>query len=84
MSLRFSLEVARFSGPNDYSAPMSPADYRHFQAAQDWLELGDWQSANDELENTTPQLRADRDVLKLRFSIDDQDLSPLFLSGHEK
>src|SRR5207342_1439945 len=62
-------ELAPFCCPADYPAPMSPADHRHFQAAQGWFELGDWQSANDELENITPQLRAHPDVLKVRFGI---------------
>ncbi len=44
-------------------------ELRRLTAAQGWLELGDWQSANDELENITPQLRAHPDVLKLRFAI---------------
>jgi uncharacterized protein HemY len=48
---------------------MSPPDHRHFQAALGWLELGGWQSANDELEDITPQLHANPEVLKLRFSV---------------
>ena len=39
------------------------------QAAEGWLELGDWQSANDELEEITPTMRAHRDVLKMRYRI---------------
>src|SRR6185295_8052547 len=34
-----------------------------------WLELGDWHSANDELENITAPLRAHPDVLKVRFHV---------------
>ena len=33
------------------------------------LGLGDWQSANDELENIDPDLRAHLEVLKIRFHI---------------
>ena len=44
-------------------------DLHHLNAAQGWLELGDWQSANDELENIAPQLRAHPDVLKMRFDV---------------
>lgn len=48
---------------------MSPADQHHFQAAQGWLELGDWQSANDELENIEAKSRVHPDVLELRWHI---------------
>jgi len=44
-------------------------DRRHFEAAQGWLALGDWRSANDELENITPLHRAHPDVLALRWAI---------------
>jgi hypothetical protein len=42
---------------------------RHIQAAEGWLDLGDWQSANEELENVTPRLRAHPAVLEMRFRI---------------
>ena len=48
---------------------MSPADHRHFLAAQGWLELGDWQSADKELEELTPQQRAHPGVLNLRIEL---------------
>lgn len=44
-------------------------DMRCLRAAQGWLELGDWKSANDELENIQPQMRAHPDVLKIRVEI---------------
>ena len=47
----------------------SHADRLHLRSAEGWLELGDWQSANDELESITPLLRAHPDVLKLRVEI---------------
>jgi len=48
---------------------LSNADAMHLQAAQGWLELGDWESANDELEENQPQLRAHPDVLKIRIEV---------------
>jgi thioredoxin-like negative regulator of GroEL len=48
---------------------MSPADQRHLLAAQGWLELGDWKSAHDELENIQPKMRAHPDVLKMRVDV---------------
>jgi tetratricopeptide (TPR) repeat protein len=44
-------------------------DLHHLRAAQGWLELGDWQSANDELENIAAPMRGHPDVLKLRFAV---------------
>ena len=44
-------------------------DKRHLQAAEGWLELGDWQSANDELLEIVAARRAHRDVLKMRYRI---------------
>lgn len=48
---------------------MTLDDQRHLEAARGWLGLGDWQSANDELENIAPALRADAEVLLLRVEI---------------
>src|SRR5947209_7287044 len=47
----------------------SPADQHHLSAAEGWLDLGDWRSANDELENVTPELRARPEVLALRWRV---------------
>jgi len=47
----------------------SASDQHHLRSAEGWLELGDWQSANDELENITPALRAHPDVLKVRSGV---------------
>lgn len=44
-------------------------DKHHLKAAQGWLGLGDWQSANEELEEISPAMRAHPDVLKLRVAI---------------
>jgi predicted Zn-dependent protease len=48
---------------------MSPSDHHRFQAAQGWLELGDWQSADEELEAMTPQEKESPDVLRLRVDV---------------
>src|ERR1051325_10701983 len=47
----------------------SHIDMRHLQAAEGWLDLGDWQSANDELECITPEMRAHPAVLHTRFRV---------------
>lgn len=44
-------------------------DKLHLQAAQGWLELGNWREANEELENVTASLRAHPDVLRLRWQV---------------
>lgn len=44
-------------------------DEVHLQAAVGWLELGNWQEANEELENITPLNRAHPDVLQIRVKI---------------
>lgn len=44
-------------------------DMRLLLAAQGWLELGDWKSAHDELENIQPKMRAYPDVLKMRVDV---------------
>jgi len=45
------------------------ADKLHLEAAQGWLELGNWLEANEELENITAQLRAHPDVLRVRWEV---------------
>lgn len=52
-----------------YRRRVSLSDSRLLIAAEGWLELGDWQSANDELENITPTVRAHPDVLKMRVAV---------------
>jgi tetratricopeptide (TPR) repeat protein len=42
---------------------------RHIEAADGWLDLGDWQSANEEPERITPRLRAHPTVLEMRFRV---------------
>ena len=49
--------------------PVQPPDSHHLSAAIGWLELGNWQEANEELEKITPTLRAHPDVLEVRWQI---------------
>jgi hypothetical protein len=49
--------------------PLEPPDSLHLQAAQGWLELGNHIEANEELERIAQQLRAQPDVLKLRWEV---------------
>ena len=44
-------------------------DKRHLEVAEGWLGLGDWQSANDELEEITPAMRTHPFVLRVRYGI---------------
>jgi predicted Zn-dependent protease len=45
------------------------SDQRHLDAADGWLGLGDYLSANDELEQITPELRGHPAVLSRRAGI---------------
>jgi hypothetical protein len=45
------------------------ADVRCLNAAEGWLELGNYFEADKELDNITPQLRADPAVLQLRWRV---------------
>lgn len=49
--------------------PMPLDAQRYVEAAEGWLALGDWRSANEELENIEAPLRAHPDVLKMRVEI---------------
>jgi tetratricopeptide (TPR) repeat protein len=49
--------------------PLPPPDGHHLRAAQGWIELGNHQEANQELERIAPELRTHPDVLKLRWKI---------------
>ena len=53
--------------PKMSATTFSPSDLHHLRAAEGWLELGDWHSANEELENVTRELRAHPDVLAMRW-----------------
>jgi predicted Zn-dependent protease len=44
-------------------------DQRQLDAAEGWLELGDWLQANEELEQITPEMRAHPFVLRVRWGI---------------
>src|ERR1044071_1726377 len=49
--------------------PLVDSDLRQVRAAQGWLELGDYLSADAELDEITPELRAHPDVLKVRWGV---------------
>ena len=58
------------SAEDSSSSPGLPArDQHHLRAAEGWLGLGDWRSANDELESITAALRAHPDVLAMRWQV---------------
>lgn len=48
---------------------LEPPDSHHLHAAVGWLELANWQEANEELEKIAPTLRAHPDVLEVRCAI---------------
>ena len=48
---------------------MELTNKRHLEAAQGWLELGNRQEANEELELISPRMRAHPDVLSVRCRI---------------
>ena len=50
-------------------AQLKHPDTMHFKAAVGWIQLGDYDSANDELENIRAEWRAHPDVLELRWLI---------------
>lgn len=45
------------------------ADNFRLKAAEGWLELGDWNEANNELDTITPTLRGDLEILRVRLKI---------------
>ena len=63
------LQLLPIALKNRRMAHFSLQDKRHFEAAQGWLGLGNWQEANEELEKITPQLKAHPEVLALRIGI---------------
>jgi hypothetical protein len=42
------------------------SDQRQLEAAEGWLELGNWYEANEELERISPEKRAHPFVLRVR------------------
>jgi tetratricopeptide (TPR) repeat protein len=48
---------------------LEPPDRMYLEAAQGWLELGNYAEANEELERIAPPLRAHADVLEVRWHI---------------
>lgn len=53
----------------DEKKPLTAPDSMFLKAAEGWLGLGDWKSAQEELEKLTPELRSDPVVLKVRWEI---------------
>jgi tetratricopeptide (TPR) repeat protein len=51
------------------SSGLVPPDNFHLSAAIGWLELGNWQEANEELEKIAPALRGHPDVLLVRHEV---------------
>ena len=50
-------------------AQLQHSDPIHLKAAAGWIQLGDYDSANDELENIRAECRAHLEVLDLRWFI---------------
>src|SRR4051812_13553284 len=48
---------------------LSTSDLHHLRAADGWLDLGDWKSANEELDEVAPARRSHVAVLQLRFRV---------------
>jgi tetratricopeptide (TPR) repeat protein len=48
---------------------LTSPDLIHLNAAEGWLGLGDWASANEELDQITPEMRAHPDVLEVRWQV---------------
>ncbi len=44
-------------------------DAKHLEAAEGWLELGDYLSANEELDKVAPLVRAHPDILEMRARV---------------
>jgi hypothetical protein len=49
--------------------PLEPPDSFHLIAADGWLDLGDAVSANNELEEISPEMRVHPAVLAMRYDI---------------
>jgi tetratricopeptide (TPR) repeat protein len=49
--------------------PLPPPDSFHLSAAEGWLELGDIQEANEELERITPPMSTHPLVLEMRWKV---------------
>jgi hypothetical protein len=56
-------------GQSRFPRRLTSADEQHLNAAEGWMELGNFADAFAELDNIDPQYRAHPDVLKLRLRI---------------
>jgi tetratricopeptide (TPR) repeat protein len=48
---------------------VTPADRHHVDAAQGWVDLGDWASAHEELENLSASTLAQPEALFIRWQV---------------
>src|SRR5687768_7624820 len=48
---------------------LTDGDKKHLQAAEGWLDLGNYNEANEELEKITASLRAHPEVLLIRWQV---------------
>jgi tetratricopeptide (TPR) repeat protein len=63
------LEIGCHTSAPVMTPPLEPPDSFHLNAAQGWLELGNSQEANEDLERIAPLLRAHPDVLGVRWHV---------------
>jgi predicted Zn-dependent protease len=54
---------------NEKPKSLPHPDNRHLEAAEGWLGLGNWQYANDELDQISDQFHAHPYVLELRYKV---------------
>ena len=55
--------------PQCFHEPLEPPDSHHLSAAEGWLGLGNWQEANEELEEIAPALLAHPSVRVVRYEV---------------
>ena len=63
---------------------MQPPNSHHLEAAQGWLELGNHEEANEELELIDAPLRSHPDVLEARWGIYAKGQELGSLPGHRQ
>jgi tetratricopeptide (TPR) repeat protein len=49
--------------------PLEPPDVYHLRAAEGWVELGNFEEANEELERIAPHLRVHPEALAIRWEV---------------
>ena len=53
----------------DANAKLDVGNQRYLEAAEGWLGLGNWMEANSGLENISARLRANSEVLRVRYGV---------------